>query len=103
MKREKMSRGGGGGGEQRNILTWKTHILNKIKCVYIMQRFVIKNFNVMLKHFKDIPKSYYHTDGCFFSLSPYITYASLLLSPTSIGLHAGFLFSTILDRSTVSV
>lgn len=22
-----------------------------------MQRFVIKNFNVMLKHFKDIPKA----------------------------------------------
>lgn len=42
----KAKRGGG-----RRIETWKTHVLNKNKCVYIMQRFVIKNFNVMLQQF----------------------------------------------------
>lgn len=78
-----------------NILTWKTHILNKNKCVYKMQRFVIKNFNVMLKHFFKIYSNIIILMA-FFLLPP----ATLFFH---VGLHPGFLFSTILDRSTVSV
>lgn len=33
MIMKRAEKGGECGGEQRNILTWKTHILNKIKCV----------------------------------------------------------------------
>ena len=75
---------------RKGIETWKTHVLNKNKCVYIMQRFVIKKFNVMLQHFFKIFK-YYHTDGFFPSFQ------------LQSGLHSGFLFSTILDGSSASL
>lgn len=96
----KAKRGGG-----RRIETWKTHVLNKNKCVYIMQRFVIKNFNVMLQHFFAKIFKYYHTDG-FPPLSLSLTLSFSPSTPPLIsysGLHSGFLLSTILDGSTFSV
>lgn len=33
---------------KENVFTWKAHIENKIKCVYIMQRLIIKIFSLCL-------------------------------------------------------
>jgi hypothetical protein len=69
-----------------------------------MQRFIIKNFNVMLKYFiyflsiSTQPNIIIMLIVTFLSLSPPCLHENKI-----IGLYAGFLFSSILDGSSISL
>lgn len=82
-------------GKGTKHFTWKAHIENKVKCVYIMQRFIIKYFSFLVNFYFWMIKKYFKLTLRFVLLSP--------LSNIKSGFHSGFLLSTILDRSTISL